>query len=54
MQHGTPGRAYSRLAENIGPTYSDFGHLPLVPSPDDVVSVFARADDPDGVATMTL
>ena len=54
MQHGTPGRANSQLADNIGPTYADFGHLPLVPSPEESVTVFAQADDPDGVAAMTL
>ena len=48
--HGTPGVANSRLEPNIGPTYSQFGHLPLVPSPDDPVTVSVRAEDPDGVA----
>lgn len=51
---GTPGRANSRSEENIGPTFRDFAHAPVVPRPGEEVAVSVRIDDPDGVARSTL
>jgi hypothetical protein len=51
---GTPGTANSTLSSNIGPTYRNFGHLPIIPSPAQSVTVTVEAGDPDGVAAMTL
>lgn len=51
---GTPGAANTRLAANIGPTYSHFIHSPAVPQPGQNVLVTADASDPDGVTGMTL
>jgi len=52
--HGTPGTQNSTLTANIGPTYSDFGHVPAVPAPFAPVAVSVLAADPDGVAALTL
>ena len=52
--HGTPGRQNSTVEDNIGPTYRGFHHGPAVPDPDEAVTVFVVASDPDGVADMTL
>ncbi len=52
--HGTPGEPNSRLIDNIGPTYQDFSHQPLLPSVDESVTVSVRAADPNGMASMTL
>ncbi|RIK76533.1 MAG: hypothetical protein DCC68_19155 [Planctomycetota bacterium] len=51
---GTPGAPNSRAAVNIGPTYRAFRHSPAVPAPLESVTVSALADDPEGVASMTL
>ena len=51
---GTPGVANTRLEENIGPTYTEFQHSPVVPAAGVPVTVSARASDPAGVASMTL
>ena len=52
--HGTPGAQNSTFVANLGPTYQDFGHGPVLPSTNEAVTVSVRADDPDGVANMTL
>ena len=52
--NGTPGRRNSQAIDNSGPTYEGFGHMPVVPFVDQAVSVVVSADDPDGVAMMTL
>ena len=52
--HGTPGQPNSRLESNTGPTYSAFGHAPLLPAADETVTVSVRADDPQGVDLLTL
>ncbi|MCH8046595.1 MAG: lamin tail domain-containing protein [Planctomycetes bacterium] len=38
-KHGTPGAANTALETNIGPTYSDFGHAPVLPRPGQPVNV---------------
>ncbi len=57
--HGTPGEQNSIVAGdlsavNAGPTYRDFRHAPAVPAVGEPVTVSVTAEDPDGVATMTL
>jgi hypothetical protein len=52
--HGTPGQPNSRRRANIGPTYNDLRHAPLVPAPGEPITVSARAADPDQIQTMTL
>lgn len=52
--HGTPGAANSTRVANVGPTYTDFAHGPVVPSAGESVAVTAAASDPDGVSAMTL
>ena len=51
---GTPGAPNSRLAPNIGPTYGNLRHDPLVPAENQPVTVTVSAADPDQVASMTL
>ena len=51
---GTPGAANSRLAANIGPTLSGFGHTPVVPAASAAATVTVSASDPDGVASVLL
>jgi hypothetical protein len=51
---GTPGARNSRYTTNSGPTYSDFGHLPVVPNANQSVIVSVAASDPDGVSAMSL
>ena len=52
--HGTPGQVNSTFTANIGPTYDDLKHGPVIPDPGQAVTVSVAADDPDGVAAMTL
>lgn len=57
---GTPGARNSTLAgasetaANIGPTYANLIHGPLVPTPNQAVTVEVEASDPDGIQSMTL
>ena len=51
---GTPGTQNTAFTSNIGPTYSSLRHDPPVPAPFAPVTVSVRADDPDGVASLTL
>ena len=51
---GTPGAPNSRLESDVGPTYGGFGHAPIVPASGEPVVVSVEADDPDGVASLTL
>ena len=51
---GTPGRRNSRYEANVGPTCSDLHHSPTVPTLRDHVLVTVRAQDPDGIISMTL
>lgn len=52
--HGTPGAANSRRVSNLGPTFRDFGHGPVVPQPNQPVTVSVNASDPQGIAAVTL
>lgn len=54
QNNGTPGAENSQFAENIGPTYTDFGHAPIIPDANKTVTVTVAADDPQGVDSMTL
>ena len=51
---GTPGRRNSRYAANGGPTISELRHTPPVPGDSEPITISVRAEDPDGVAGMTL
>ncbi|MDZ4783556.1 MAG: lamin tail domain-containing protein [Planctomycetia bacterium] len=51
---GTPGADNTRLEENVGPTYTEFKHSPVVPAAFAPVTVSARASDAAGVASLTL
>jgi len=52
--NGTPAARNSRYVANAGPTYSGFRHAPAVPNASQQVTVSVAAQDPDGVAAMTL
>ena len=54
QRNGTPGAPNSRFAKNIGPTFGDFGHFPAVPNVGQPVTVSVAANDPDGLASVTL
>jgi hypothetical protein len=51
---GTPGRANSLAEPNLGPTFDEFSHAPVVPAAGEAVTVAAVAADPDGVTSATL
>lgn len=51
---GTPGQTNSRLVANAGPAIYDVGHSPVLPANGEAVVVTARANDPDGIALLTL
>ncbi|HAB17066.1 MAG TPA: hypothetical protein DCE44_11520, partial [Verrucomicrobiales bacterium] len=53
-RYGTPGGPNTAFATNIGPTYSGLHHEPAVPGPAAPVTVSVTAEDPDGVAGLTL
>jgi hypothetical protein len=53
-QHGTPGRPNSTLTAHLGPTFAAFGHSPIIPQPNQAVTVNASASDPAGVQALTL
>jgi hypothetical protein len=52
--NGTSGAANSCAVTNIGPTFSLFQHQPVVPQSKQAVTIYARAEDPQGVDTCTL
>ena len=51
---GTPAAPNSRRVTNAGPTFSGLRHAPVVPSPNQPVTLSVCAADPDGVASATL
>ena len=51
---GTPGRRNSRYTPNMGPTISNLLHSPPVPGAGEDIAVTVQAEDPDGIASMTL
>ncbi len=54
LLHGTPGAQNSTFTTNIGPTYAELRHQPVVPGSFEPVTVSVRAGDPDGVSGLTL
>ncbi len=46
---GTPGTPNSTWMANLGPTFKDLSHSPVVPKPNEPVTVRIRASDPHGV-----
>jgi hypothetical protein len=51
---GTPGLPNSRLVANAGPAITEVTHSPVLPAVNQAVVVTARANDPDGLGTLTL
>ena len=51
---GTPGAVNSTFTANMGPTYREFRHGPVVPAAGQIVAVSVAAADLDGVAAVTL
>lgn len=51
---GTPLAPNGQAEPNIGPTYRDLQHSPVVPQPFEPVRVSVVATDPDGVKALTL
>jgi hypothetical protein len=45
VSDGTPGRINSAINNNIAPLILDVGHLPIIPGPNDQVTVTARVID---------
>ncbi|MBM3839602.1 MAG: hypothetical protein FJ398_16860 [Verrucomicrobia bacterium] len=51
---GTPGARNSRAVANAGPAIHDVNHFPVVPATNQTVLITARANDPDGIASVVL
>jgi hypothetical protein len=51
---GTPGQQNSRFKVNTGPALYDVTHNPVNPRASKLVTITARAHDPDGMASMEL
>lgn len=51
---GTPGAINSRALANAGPAITEVRHWPVLPAGQQAVNVFARVDDPDGLAGLIL
>ncbi len=51
---GTPGQPNSSAVENIGPTFANLQHTPVVPAPNEPVVVSIQASDPQNVAGAVL
>jgi hypothetical protein len=54
VRNGTPGAINSRFVSNMGPTFSDLAHAPVVPKANEPVTVSVTASDPDGIASLVL
>ena len=54
QSNGTPGAQNSQFVDNIGPTYTNFGHAPIMPDANQPVTVSVAASDPQGVESMEL
>jgi hypothetical protein len=52
--NGTPGARNSRYQANIGPTFVNLSHTPVVPTSGQPVTVSVTASEPDSVATGVL
>lgn len=53
-QHGTPGARNSTYATNIGPTFADFRHSPVIPQAAVPVTVSVSVSDPQSVTNISL
>ncbi|HEU0008690.1 MAG TPA: lamin tail domain-containing protein, partial [Verrucomicrobiae bacterium] len=51
---GTPAAPNSRRVTNAGPSLAGLSHSPVVPPTNQPVTISVRANDPDGVASVTL
>ncbi len=51
---GTPGAVNSRFVANVGPTFDQLAHSPVVPAATAPSTVTVKVSDPDGVATVQL
>jgi len=51
---GTPGAPNTLGVEQLGPALTDLRHHPVVPKPDEPVTVSVTAHDPQGVSQVTL
>ena len=54
QDNGTPGTVNSTSESNNGPTYRTLQHAAIMPLPGENVTVSVVAEDPDGIAQMTL
>ncbi|HWN95343.1 MAG TPA: lamin tail domain-containing protein, partial [Methylomirabilota bacterium] len=54
QRNGTPGAQNSRYAPNVGPTFSDLVHQPVVPALNEPVTVSVAAQDPEAVDSAIL
>jgi hypothetical protein len=52
--YGTPGAPNSRFQANLGPTFANLSHSPVVPTTGQPVTVSVTASDPDSVASGVL
>ncbi|HEY9509782.1 MAG TPA: lamin tail domain-containing protein, partial [Verrucomicrobiae bacterium] len=52
--NGTPGSSNSQRVSNLGPTFTQFQHQPVVPRGNQPVTVFVRAADPQNVSACTV
>jgi hypothetical protein len=53
-RNGTPGAANSRLDPNLGPTFANLRHAPVIPGANQPVTVSVDVGDPQSVAASTL
>ena len=54
QDNGTPGAQNSQYVANHGPTYTEFGHSPVLPAASQAVTVTVSAADPQGVTNVNL
>jgi hypothetical protein len=54
LQHGTPGGRNSKFITHLGPTFAAFGHSPIIPQPNQTVTVSASASDPAGIQALSV
>ena len=54
VSRGTPGARNSTYEANLGPTFTEFQHTPTIPKAGQSVTVSARVQDPQGVASARL
>ncbi|MCA9197151.1 MAG: lamin tail domain-containing protein [Planctomycetales bacterium] len=52
--HGTPGQENSNYQNNIGPSFDQLSHSPILPAAEQPVTVSVSATDVDGVNQVTL